>query len=104
MNAILLLACAVLAADGDVTARQTVVVVVGAAGTAEYGIEFRTWVGRWEQAAGKAGAEDFQIGLDKPGAVADRDVLKQRLAQSTVAGNNTAGGNEDRERPPLPPL
>jgi hypothetical protein len=102
MNAVLLLAYALLAADAE--ARPTVVVVVGAEGTAEYGKEFRQWAGRWEQAAGRAGAEYFQIGLDASGAVSDRDVLKQRLADSATAGNAAAGVNEDRKRPPLPPL
>ena len=103
MNAVLLLACALLAADAS--ARPTVVVVVGAEGTAEYGKEFRKWAGRWEQAAGKAGAEYFQIGLDAPAAaVSDRDVLKLRLAESSAASNDAAGVNEDRKRPPLPPL
>jgi hypothetical protein len=102
MNAALLMACALLSADAD--ARPTVVVVVGAEGTAEFGRLFRQWAGRWEQAAGRAGAEYFQIGLDAPGAVSYRDFLKQRLTDSGAAGNDVAGANENRKRPPLPPL
>jgi hypothetical protein len=90
MNAVLLITCALLAADAE--ARPTVVVVVGAEGTAEYGKEFRRWAARWEQAAGKAGAEYFQIGLDAPAAaISDRDVLKQRLSDGAATG---AGGAE----------
>ena len=84
MNAVLLMACALLSAD--VEARPTVVVVVGAEGTAEYGLQFRQWAGRWEQAAGRARAEFFQIGLDAPGTASDREILKQRLSTQAAPG------------------
>ncbi len=71
------MACALLSADD--MPQPTVVVVVGAEGTAEYGVAFRQWAGRWEQAAGKAGAAFFQIGLDAPAETSDRDVLKSGL-------------------------
>jgi hypothetical protein len=78
MNYLLLLTCALWSADAGANAR--VIVVVGAEGTPEFGQQFRQWAGRWEQAAGKAGAEYFQIGLNSPGQDSDRDVLKQRLS------------------------
>ncbi|MBI3861943.1 MAG: hypothetical protein HY290_08600 [Planctomycetia bacterium] len=79
MNAILLFTCACLAADA--APRQTVVVVVGAEGTPEYGKQFREWAGRWKAAAERGNAEYIPIGLDDAGDAADRDLLKQRLTQ-----------------------
>jgi len=102
MTGALLLMSALFAAGAD--PRPTVVVVVGAEGTPEYGQQFRQWARRWEHAAGKAGAEYFQIGVDKAGETSDRDILKQRLTDSGVAGDDAAGDSEDRKRPPLPPL
>lgn len=83
MNALLLMACALISAGAE--SRPTVVVVVGAEGTAEYGREFRQWAGRWEQAAVRAGAEYVQIGLDRPGASSDREILKERLSERDAA-------------------
>ncbi len=87
MNAILLMAYALLGADGDRPARPTVVVIVGAEGTAEYGQQFRQWARRWEQAAEKAGAEYVPIGLDTTSKESDRDVLKARLSDRSAVGD-----------------
>src|SRR5258708_28186753 len=84
MKPVMLLACALLAADAQ--PRPTVVVVVGVEGTVEYGRQFRQWAGRWEQAAEQAQAEFFQIGLDAPGAATDREVLEQRLSETATPG------------------
>jgi hypothetical protein len=73
----LLLTGNLLAADA--APRQTVVVVVGADGTSEFGSQFREWAGRWKTAAERGGAEFQAIGLDSSGDTADRDLLKQRL-------------------------
>jgi hypothetical protein len=86
MHRILLLACACLGADP--APRQSVVVVVGAEGTPEYGQQFREWADRWKTAAERGGAEYFQIGLDAAGDVADRELLKERLTRSAA----NAGG------------
>jgi hypothetical protein len=48
--------------------RQTLIVVVGAEGTPEYGQEFRTWAERWSAAAEQAGAECVLIGLEEMGS------------------------------------
>ena len=80
MNSILLLTCAVLAADA--VPRQSVVVVVGAEGTPEYGAQFREWAGRWQMAAERGGAEFVPIGLAKAGDTSDRDLLKQRMKEA----------------------
>src|SRR5690349_21773979 len=82
MHAILLLTCACLTADA--APRQSVVVVVGAEGTPEYGTQFREWAGRWKTAAAHGNAEYFQIGLDAAGETSDRDLLKERLLQSVA--------------------
>jgi hypothetical protein len=74
-----LLALSAVAAAAD-EPRPAVLVVVGAAGTSEYGEQFRQWAGRWEAAAKQAQAEFAAIGLDKPGEKSDRDWLVERLA------------------------
>lgn len=76
---VFLLACALLAAGGD--PRPSLVVVVGAEGTAEYGREFREWAGRWEVAARKANADYAQIGLDQSADKSDRERLRAHIAE-----------------------
>ncbi|OHB75230.1 MAG: hypothetical protein A2Z25_19650 [Planctomycetes bacterium RBG_16_55_9] len=58
----------------------TVIVVVGAAGTPEYGAQFAMWSGLWEKACSKAGAEFVTIGLDDGGESDDRTTLQKTLA------------------------
>lgn len=65
----------------------TVLVVVGAPGEAEYGIQFRQWADQWKAAAAKGSAAFHGIGLDPEGGETDRDRLKKFLAeQATVPG------------------
>jgi len=73
-----------------------VLIVVGAEGSAEYGQQFRRWAGRWSDAAKLGGAEDALIGLDNVGSEADRERLKNRLAE--------AAGSEDPQRIQMAPL
>src|SRR5262245_6110453 len=80
MNAILLLACACLAAGDE--PRASVVVVVGAEGTEEYGRQFRQWAIRWQEAAARGNAETTMIGLAGPAETTDRERLQKRLAES----------------------
>jgi hypothetical protein len=63
----------------EVGQRPTVLVVVGAEGTAEYGKQFRQWAGRWKDAAERAGALFAAIGLDEVGPDNDRLELQRRL-------------------------
>jgi hypothetical protein len=50
---------------GDPNAdRPTVIVVVGAAGSAEYGAQFVKWANLWEQACSKGGEKFISIGLN----------------------------------------
>jgi hypothetical protein len=44
--------------------RPTVIVVVGAAGSAEYGAQFVKWANLWEQACSKGGEKFISIGLN----------------------------------------
>jgi antitoxin component of RelBE/YafQ-DinJ toxin-antitoxin module len=67
--------------------RPTVVVVVGAAGTQEYGPQFRKWENRWADAAIRGRADFVSIGLDAVGKTDDRELLKQRLAEAAGSGN-----------------
>jgi hypothetical protein len=72
-----------LAAD-----KQTVLVVVGAAGEKEYGEQFREWAARWEAAARQVSAEFAAIGLEEAGAKTDREQLQERLR--SLAENKSA--------------
>lgn len=83
-------ACLVLllagAARGE-DERATVLVVVGAAGTPEYGARFLTWADRWKQAATKAGARFVGVGADgAAGEARDRQRLQEALAREPRAG------------------
>ncbi len=57
-----------------------VIVVVGAAGTEEFGEQFRTWAGRWQAAAEKGGAAFTAIGLAAEGDQPDRELLAAALS------------------------
>ena len=59
----------------------SVLVVLGADGTSEYGQQFREWARRWEAAAAKGGADAIVIGRDlEESDNADRERLKQSIA------------------------
>ena len=60
--------------------RQSVLVVVGAAGADEYGEQFRTWASRWQSAAEKGGADFAAIGLETEEEKSDRNLWAERLA------------------------
>jgi hypothetical protein len=64
--------------------RPAVLVVVGAAGTAEYGERFATWAARWKTLAGQAGARHSSVGLEPPGATTDRQRLAEALARESA--------------------
>lgn len=78
MHAVILLACAALAAEPEL--RPTVIVVVGAEGTVEFGQQFRQWAARWETAAQRGNAEYLSIGLGDAGNKTDRDTLREMIA------------------------
>lgn len=59
-----------------------VIVVVGAAGSAEFGDQFKTWAERWKAAADQGGAECQVIGLtEQPSGTSDRQTLLDRLGR-----------------------
>jgi len=60
--------------------RPTVIVVVGAAGSPEYGAQFVKWARLWEQACSKGGAKFAAIGLDEVQNPDDLTTLQQMLA------------------------
>src|SRR3954465_11003816 len=84
MNLILSILCSVMLLHTSLQPQSaTVVVVVGAEGTEEYGRMFREWSGRWESASKQAGARFVAVGLDAAGSATDHDHLKQLLAEHT---------------------
>ncbi|MGH7137200.1 MAG: hypothetical protein ACREHD_15770, partial [Pirellulales bacterium] len=66
--------------EPETPARPTLLVVVGASGTDEYGKQFRGWAERWRQAAQRGGAACSLIGVDEA-AGDDREALARRLAE-----------------------
>ncbi|WP_435011489.1 hypothetical protein P12x_002801 [Tundrisphaera lichenicola] len=64
--------------------RPTVIIVVGAPGSADYEPEFRRWADLWQAASSKAGADSIRIGeaKDDPASTGnDRDRLRSALAE-----------------------
>ena len=59
-------------------ASPTVVVIVGAPGTEEFGDQFANWADRWQKAAVEAGCEHFEFGR-KATDESDRDAIKKFL-------------------------
>jgi hypothetical protein len=67
--------------------RTDVIVVVGASGSDEYAPQFRQWADRWTQAAQLGHAKLMAIGIDDDAKLADRELLKQRLADTAGSGD-----------------
>jgi hypothetical protein len=63
--------------------KPTVIVVVGAAGTDEYGEQFAKWAGLWEEACSKGDTKFTVIGLDKVEDSNDRSRLQKILADES---------------------
>ncbi|MBI4662699.1 MAG: hypothetical protein HY735_28125 [Verrucomicrobia bacterium] len=73
-----------IVADSSTSAANShpsVLIVVGAAGDAEFGEQFAQWAKRWEGVGRQADANVAVLGLDKDGDLADRDRLKEVLAE-----------------------
>jgi hypothetical protein len=80
-----------LAAQANTPAdRPSVVVVVGAPGTPEYGDQFRRWADLWVSAAGKASADLVRVGEGQGGTGEgnDRDRLKSALVERATAADS----------------
>jgi hypothetical protein len=84
------LLCAGVAATPVEPDRPTLLVVVGAAGTEEYGAQFRAWAEKWREAALSGGAEFWSVGLEAPGEQSDRVVLESKLSELTATSSAAA--------------
>jgi hypothetical protein len=71
------------------TGRPVVIVVVGAAGSPEYGAQFVKWANLWEQACSKGGAKFASIGLGETEKSDDRTALRQTLAGESQETDTT---------------
>ncbi|HNS21669.1 MAG TPA: hypothetical protein PKH24_14285 [Sedimentisphaerales bacterium] len=60
--------------------KQTVIVVVGAAGAPEYAPEFARWAGLWQQACARGDAGSIGIGLEDEGEYQDCERIRTTLA------------------------
>lgn len=65
----------------------TVIVVVGAEGTEEYGKQFVEWADRWQAAAKSGNARCFIVGSDQGAETTDKDCLRGLLNRKRVAAN-----------------
>jgi hypothetical protein len=73
------LLCTAVIADEP---KSSVLLVVGASGTDEFGEQFRTWSERWKSAAQRGKAEFAAIGLGEEGETPDREQLALKLAEA----------------------
>jgi len=71
----------VSAAPAATNSCPTVIIVVGAPGEAAFGEQFSTWARQWQQAAQKAGAQSFVLGLETNTTATDLDSLEKKLAE-----------------------
>jgi hypothetical protein len=74
------IACIASVSNDPNSERTSVIVVVGAAGSPEYGAQFVKWAQLWEQACSRGGAKFISIGLDEIQEQGDRTNLKETLA------------------------
>ncbi|MBE0545564.1 MAG: hypothetical protein IH623_29865 [Verrucomicrobia bacterium] len=68
--------------------QPTVIVVVGAAGEAEFGVEFAKWTEQWRKATEQAGAIHQVVGIGPTNAITDLAQLKEILSNEPT--NTTA--------------
>ncbi len=93
MKVITILLISILVLDGTMPSTQRagqenqqkpyVIVVIGAAGTEEYGAQFAKWARLWEEACSKGDAKFAAIGLDKVDDSNDRSTLQKILADES---------------------
>ena len=82
----------------------TVIVVLGAEGSAEYGPEFAKWADRWAAAAGRGQAKLIQIGReDATERTTESDADKQRLRAVLEAEVGTVAPATAPASQPAPP-
>jgi hypothetical protein len=71
----LLLLCSSVASPAQTNEQRSLVLVIGAAGEAEYGEQFSHWADLWKQAAAKGGLQTCVIGEDQDNPTNDRTRL-----------------------------
>ena len=71
MNSLILLTSLLLLSAPPAGDRPSVVIVIGAEGTPEYGREFAKWADRWADAATRGGARVTQVGRGDAGSSDD---------------------------------
>lgn len=86
---LLSLAWCVAATPSYADERQTLIVVVGAEGTPEYGQAFRTWAEQWSAAAEQAGAECVRIGWEEVKSDSAKESENESAADTGEDGPNT---------------
>lgn len=72
--------------EGQTEDRPSVLVVVGASGSAEYGAEFLRWASHWQDAARQASADYLLIGGTEEAGTPDRERLRTALAERASPG------------------
>ncbi|MDA1015836.1 MAG: hypothetical protein O3A00_15445, partial [Planctomycetota bacterium] len=80
------------ATEGRATSelRPTVIVVVGAPGTKEYGRQFKEWAAKWQVAAAQGGADYRSIGLAKVDKQHDKTQLRELLRTESASVSSSA--------------
>lgn len=87
LSLVLLLAATPAVADEPAkTPRPSLIVVVGAAGSEEFGRAFSQWAERWSAAAKTAQTPCTMIGIDEPSGVEDRQRLQESIEVHQGAG------------------
>lgn len=67
----------------EYTEKPTIIIVVGAAGSPEYGSQFARWANLWQEACTMAGTTFVPIGLDNAGEPNDRTTLQNTLSRES---------------------
>ena len=89
MSVLLPIALSVLLAGSvDEAPRASVIVVVGAEGTEEYGRQFRESAARWSDAAKRGETEFVLIGASDADTAADREPVKRALSEQAKSGTS----------------
>ncbi len=86
IGAVLLATIAMTAVAERAWGETTVIVIVGAEGTQEFGRFFGAWADRWRTAANQANARVIEIGREAGGFANDRERLKLTLESERKDG------------------
>ena len=88
MNPLICLTALLLVPAAD-SPRQTMIIVVGTAGTPEYGESFATWADRWKVASKQAEIDFIRIGSETQNEISDRERLKECLTEEAAKNTKT---------------